>query len=48
MERTGPSEWTEGIVVLIVKKGEGKVVEEYKGVTNTVIHKQRTKYTQRY
>ncbi|CAK9832677.1 Retrovirus-related Pol polyprotein from type-1 retrotransposable element R2 (Fragment) [Anthophora retusa] len=30
-----PEEWSEGVVVPIVKKGEGKKVEEYRGVTLT-------------
>lgn len=28
-----PEEWNEGIIVPIVKKGKGKRVEEYRGVT---------------
>jgi len=28
-----PEEWKEGIIVPIVKKGEGQRVEEYRGVT---------------
>lgn len=28
-----PEEWKEGVIVPIVKKGEGERVEEYRGVT---------------
>lgn len=28
-----PEEWKEGVIVPIVKRGEGERVEEYKGIT---------------
>jgi len=28
-----PEEWKEGVIILIVKKGEGRKVEEYRGIT---------------
>jgi len=35
MEGRGIREWEEGVIVPVLKKGEGKKVEEYRGVTLT-------------
>jgi len=32
-EEDWPEEWKEGVIIPIVKKGEGRKVEEYRGVT---------------